>query len=73
MIVVNYEPTIMVNLILCTSCPKTNKQTKKKKDIIIGISVSLSKTAALKEKLSFWLNKKENQLYSVIITEVKYF
>lgn len=53
MIVVNYEPPIMVNLILCTSHPKTNTRTKKKKDTMIGISVSLSKMAALKEKLSF--------------------
>lgn len=32
MIVVNYEPPIMVNLILCTSHPKTNTRTNKEKE-----------------------------------------
>lgn len=50
-----------------------HKEAKKNKGTMIGISVLLSKMAALKGKLSFLLKKKkENQLYSVLITKVKY-
>lgn len=41
MIVVNYEPTIMVNLILCTSHPQTNKQRNKEKEGYIMIRISI--------------------------------
>ena len=55
---------------LCTSGPKTNKQTKKNKVTIIGVSILFSEMEAVKGKVSFWFFK--NLLYCVII-EVKYF
>lgn len=48
----------MLNLILCTSSSKTNKQMKKNKVTIIGISIMFSEMETLKGKSHFDFLKK---------------
>lgn len=76
MMVVHYKSNITVRKSNFVHLKSKNKEANKEKQgHMIGISILFSKMAALKEKiLIFLLKKKERkQLYSVLITKIKYF
>lgn len=59
--VVHYKSTITINKSNSLHLRSKNKEAKKNKGTMIGISILLSKMAALKGKLSFLLKKKEKK------------